>query len=68
MSPEANRSDIPNDIHIELDRTNDDVYNATTGVVKVVMDMTRGVQQALSDQYVQLVKVWQSFQITNVSE
>ena len=41
---------------IELDRSCDDIYAATTGVVKVVMDMTRGVkQQGQPDQYVHLV-------------
>jgi len=40
----------------ELDRSNDDIYAATTGVVKVVMDMTRDVkQQGQTDQYVHLV-------------
>lgn len=44
---------------MELDRTNDEVYDATTGVVRVVMEMTRVVmeQQPTSDQYVDLVKV-----------
>jgi len=42
---------------IELDRTNDAVYTATTGVARVVIDMIRGVQQAQADKYVELVKV-----------
>jgi len=42
---------------IELDRTNDSVYAATTGVARVVIDMIRGVQQAQADRYVELVKV-----------
>jgi len=42
---------------IELDRTNDAVYSATTGVARVVIDMIRGVQQAQADRYVELVKV-----------
>lgn len=43
--------------HIELDRTHDSVYAATTSVARVVIDMIRGVQQAQADRYVQLVKV-----------
>jgi len=42
---------------IELDRTNDAVYSATTDVARVVIDMIRGVQQAQIDKYVELVKV-----------
>ena len=42
---------------IELDRTNDEVYSATTGVARVVIDMIRGVQQSQADRYVELVKV-----------
>jgi len=42
---------------IELDRTNDAVYAATTGVARVVIDMIRGVQQGQADRYVELVKV-----------
>jgi len=42
---------------IELDRTNDAVYTATTGVARVVIDMIRGVQQGQADRYVELVKV-----------
>lgn len=41
----------------EVSRTNDPVYCATTDVVRAVMDMTRGVQQAKAEQYVDLVKV-----------
>ena len=40
-----------------MDRSNDNVYTATTDVVRAVMDMTRGVQQAKAEQYVDLVKV-----------
>ena len=47
----------PPDVDVELDRTNDHVYSATTNVVRAVMEMTRGVQQAKADQYVTLVKV-----------
>lgn len=54
-------NDIPADVlsQVELDRTNDEVYDATTGVVRVVMEMTRVVmeQQPNSDQYFDLVKV-----------
>jgi len=42
---------------IELDRTNDAVYSATTGVARVVINMIRGVQQAQADKYLELVKV-----------
>ena len=42
---------------IELDRTNDAVYMATTGVARVVIDMIHGVQQAQADKYVELVRV-----------
>lgn len=54
-------NDIPADVlgQVELDRANDEVYDATTGVVRVVMEMTRVVmeQQPTSDQYIDLVKV-----------
>lgn len=53
-------NDIPADVlgQVELDRANDEVYDATTGVVRVVMEMTRVVmeQQPTSDQYIDLVK------------
>ncbi len=39
-----------------LDRTHDRVYDATTAVVRSVMILSQGVQQARSDQYVDLVK------------
>jgi len=42
---------------IELDRTNDVVYTATTGVARAVIDMIHGIQQAQADKYVELVKV-----------
>ena len=44
---------------IELDRTNDAVYMATTGVARTVIDMIHGVQQAQADRYVELVRVSQ---------
>ena len=40
------------------DGDKDAVYQATTAVVRAVMEMTRGVQQAKAEQYVDLVKVW----------
>lgn len=39
-----------------LDRTHDKVYDATTSVVRAVMLLSQGVQQAKSDFYVDLVK------------
>ena len=39
------------------EQSKDVVYNATTAVVRAVMEMTRGVQQAKAEQYVDLVKV-----------
>lgn len=39
-----------------LDRTYDKVYDATTSVVRSVMLLSQGVQQAKSDTYVDLVK------------
>ena len=44
---------------VDIDRKNDNVYSSTTAVVRAVMDMTRGVQQAKADQYIELVKVGQ---------
>jgi Focal adhesion targeting region len=41
----------------QLDRTNDAVYAATTGVVRVIMEMIRGVPTAQPTQYVDFVKV-----------
>uniref|UniRef100_A0A1B6E257 non-specific protein-tyrosine kinase n=1 Tax=Clastoptera arizonana TaxID=38151 RepID=A0A1B6E257_9HEMI len=40
----------------DLDRTNDKVYDCTTNVVKAVMSLSQGVQQAQADQYLDLVK------------
>ena len=39
-----------------LDRAHDKVYDATTSVVRAVMLLSQGVQQAKSDNYVDLVK------------
>ena len=39
------------------EQSKDVVYNATTAVVRAVMEMTRGVQQAKAEQYIDLVKV-----------
>ena len=44
-----------------LDRSNDHVYRAATDVVRAVSDMSRCLQQASSDQYVDLVKVQAAF-------
>ena len=41
----------------EGDQDKDQVYQSTTAVVRAVMEMTRGVQQAKAEQYVDLVKV-----------
>ena len=41
----------------EGDQNKDQVYQSTTAVVRAVMEMTRGVQQAKAEQYVDLVKV-----------
>ena len=46
----------PQPADIQLDRTSDKVYQATTSVVRAVMDMTKGVHQARAEQYVDLVK------------
>ncbi|XP_065167445.1 focal adhesion kinase 1-like isoform X5 [Atheta coriaria] len=40
----------------ELDRTNDSVYDCTTQVVKAVMSLSQGVQQAQADLYLEFVK------------
>ncbi|KAJ8968098.1 hypothetical protein NQ314_002469, partial [Rhamnusium bicolor] len=39
-----------------LDRTHDRVYECTTDVVRAVMALSQGVQQAVADQYLELVK------------
>ncbi|CAH1111206.1 unnamed protein product [Psylliodes chrysocephalus] len=39
-----------------LDRTHDRVYECTTDVVRAVMSLSQGVQQAVADQYLDLVK------------
>ncbi|XP_018568548.1 focal adhesion kinase 1 isoform X6 [Anoplophora glabripennis] len=39
-----------------LDRTHDRVYECTTDVVRAVMALSQGVQQAIADQYLDLVK------------
>ncbi|XP_045463680.1 focal adhesion kinase 1-like isoform X1 [Harmonia axyridis] len=40
----------------ELDRINDKVYESTTQVVKAIMSLSQGVQEAYADQYLELVK------------
>lgn len=39
-----------------LDRTNDKVYDATTQVVKAIMELSKGVQMSCAEQYLDLVK------------
>eukprot|EP00058_Branchiostoma_floridae_P024145 XP_002609635.1 hypothetical protein BRAFLDRAFT_59296 [Branchiostoma floridae] len=41
---------------MDLDRTNDHVFDNTTGVVRAVMEMSNKLQYAKADQYVILVK------------
>lgn len=41
---------------IALDRTNDNVYMATTKVVKAIMSLTHGVEKAAAIQYLELVR------------
>ncbi|CAH1253597.1 PTK2 [Branchiostoma lanceolatum] len=41
---------------MDLDRTNDHVFDNTTGVVRAVMEMSNKLQYAKADQYVMLVK------------
>ncbi|XP_078674918.1 focal adhesion kinase 1-like isoform X12 [Branchiostoma floridae x Branchiostoma belcheri] len=41
---------------MDLDRTNDHVFDNTTGVVRAVMEMSNKLQYAKADQYVVLVK------------
>ena len=41
----------------DLDRGDDPVYDNTTSVVRAVMEMTKGVQQARAEEYLELVKV-----------
>ncbi|XP_074643647.1 focal adhesion kinase 1-like [Tubulanus polymorphus] len=41
---------------VELDRTDDKVYDSTTNVVRAVMDMLKQVQLARASEYVELVK------------
>jgi len=52
---------------IELDRTNDAVYTATTGVARAVIDMIHSVQKAQADKYVELVKVGEFCSVTFIS-
>ncbi|KAK7791000.1 hypothetical protein R5R35_007897 [Gryllus longicercus] len=40
----------------DLDRTNDQVYDCTTSVVKAVMCLSQGVQQSRAEQYLDLVR------------
>lgn len=39
-----------------MDRTHDRVYQSTTDVVRAVMSLSQGVQQATADRYLDLVK------------
>ncbi|XP_066593814.1 uncharacterized protein Fak isoform X2 [Prorops nasuta] len=40
----------------DLDRTNDEVYDCTTSVVRAVMLLSQGVQQSQAEQYLDLVR------------
>ena len=42
---------------MDLDRTNDEVFENTTQVVRAVMEMVNMVHAVRSEQYVNLVKV-----------
>lgn len=44
-------------IKVDLDRTNDEVYRATTNIVKAVMAMSKEVTQNKSADYVELTKL-----------
>lgn len=41
---------------LSLDRTNDHVYSSTTNVVKAIMVLTQGVQTAIANEYLDLVR------------
>lgn len=41
---------------LSIDRTNDDVYYATTNVVKAIMSLSQGVEKAVAVQYLDLVR------------
>lgn len=41
---------------VDLDRTNDQVFEKTTAVVKAVMELSKGVSAGQVDQYISLVK------------
>ena len=57
QTPSASMSSATSQsVDVQLDRSNDKVYQATTSVVRAVMDMTKGVHQARAEQYVDLVK------------
>lgn len=60
IQPLSHDRDIPADrlSTVELDRMNDEVYKATTGLVRAITSMARSIQQdAVTEQYVDLVKV-----------
>lgn len=40
----------------QLDRNNDSVYAATTSVVKAIMELSRGVENAATKSYLEMVK------------
>lgn len=41
---------------VSLDRTNDNVYSATTKVVKAIMALSHGVEKAAAIEYLELVR------------
>lgn len=41
---------------LSLDRSNDQVYSATTKVVKAIMALSQGVEKAAAVEYLELVK------------
>ncbi|KAG5900576.1 hypothetical protein JTB14_022881 [Gonioctena quinquepunctata] len=53
---ESDKKETTQNPTANLDRTHDRVYECTTDVVRAVMSLSQGVQQAVAEQYLDLVK------------
>lgn len=52
----TNDRQMQREVSKSLDRTNDNVYSATTKVVKAIMALSHGVEKAAAIEYLELVR------------
>lgn len=54
--PEKNEQQKETSKTLSIDRTNDNIYLATTNVVKAIMLLSKGVEKAAASEYLELVR------------